>query len=95
MVTTFVTFTDAQGAVADPSTVQLVIVSPDGEVAENVDTFSGHQAASGYYEYDVEMTQDGRWHAEWRGGGNVTATEPVHWYVRPSYVDQAEGGSSS
>jgi uncharacterized protein YfaS (alpha-2-macroglobulin family) len=89
LVKVFVTFTDADGDATDPTDVTLVIRRPDGSV-ETVTTGFDHEADSGYYSYDVAMDMAGRWDAEWRGTGAVTAVEPTHWTTRFSKVDGDE-----
>lgn len=57
---------------ADPSTVELFIMSPDGEV----DTPTPTHGATGVYAYDLTLDQVGDWIYKFQGKGDVEVTSP-------------------
>jgi len=62
------------GLPADPTTVALVVIAPDGTT-----TIYGYNPGPivwdsiGNYHYDLTLTQVGNWQFEWQGTGTVTA----------------------
>ncbi len=69
------TFTDANGAPADPTVVTLSILAPDTTVSE----YSGDDLDNsdvGIYSYDLEPDAAGPWIYRWVGDGAITAASP-------------------
>ena len=70
-------FVDANGAQADPTTVQLTIKRPTG-----TDTVTPTNTGIGAYYYDVPITEAGTWTYRWAGTGAVTTAEEGSFTVR-------------
>jgi hypothetical protein len=75
-------FTDAAGALADPTAVTLTVRAPDGTLS----TPSVSKAATGRYSATVSPSQSGTWVYRWVGTGAVTAAAEGAFYVRARRV---------
>lgn len=73
---------------ADPSTVTLRILTPDGAVASY--SYAGGdivRVSAGVYTYQLETTQSGRWLYKWQGDGSLEVASPdITFLVAPSAV---------
>lgn len=72
------TFTDAAGAVADPTTVVLRLLAPDGTAS----TPATVKDSVGVYHYDLSITATGYWSYRWEGTGTVQTAEESQLYAR-------------
>lgn len=75
-----VTFTDFNGAVADPTTVTFKYATPSGAVTTIVYPAAGTTRDSlGVFHADVTISAAGSWWFRWNGTGAVVAAteEPV------------------
>lgn len=78
------TFTDADGALVNPTTVTLYIRTPDGIVTAYTGGNIGHPS-TGLYTFDVNANQSGPWIYKWQGTGAVEITSPdVYFQVEQS-----------
>lgn len=69
-----VSFTDADGALADPSNVALTVRDPAG--ASTTPTVTQDDDDTGHYYADVALASAGTWYWRWAGtGANAAATE--------------------
>ena len=75
-------FTDADGALADPTTVVVTVQAPDGTQT----TPSTTKEAVGRYSATVEPDQAGVWAYRWVGTGAVAAAEEGQFFVREQLV---------
>lgn len=85
-VTVSATFTDRDGAAADPSTVTLRIKKPDDTVTVVNQGSLTNESAVGAWSYTVTIDQAGQWWVRWEGTGTVTAAEEEMFYVRARKV---------
>lgn len=79
-------FTDITGAIADPTTVSLEVLAPDGTAAvygypTGADGNLTRETLGRFYK-DVSLTQAGRWHWTLAGTGTVQTSEQGTFYVR-------------
>jgi len=84
-----VTFTDINGAAADPTTVTIKVRPPDGATVTAVNTDSPvlvTNSGVGVYYYDYTYSQEGRHFIEWSGGGALVAAVSSERWVRRSNV---------
>jgi len=72
------TFTDPNGALADPTAVTLRLRNPLA-VATTPATVKD---ATGVYHYDLTLDTVGEWFYRWEGTGAVTTAEEASLYVR-------------
>lgn len=78
-----IVFTDASGAVVDPTTVTLYLALPSGSVGTY--TYAGGavvRPAAGTYTYNGTATQAGYWNVRWVGDGAAVAAEQDRYFVR-------------
>jgi len=76
-------FTDANGAVIDPTTITLYLKPPSGAVGTY--TYAAAQVtkvASGTYSYNGTATMAGYWNVRWVGDGAAVAAEQGIYFVR-------------
>lgn len=83
-----VSFTDANGAPADPTTVILTIRNPDNTISTPA---VGH-AATGLYTYSLTITQSGVYLYQWAGTGAIVAVVEGSVVVNPSVLIPQPGG---
>lgn len=76
-------FTDIDGDPADPTTVALSILKPDGTVITVDEGMLAHdEDEPGVYTYPVLIDQSGIWAFRFAGTGDVTAAEELAFRVR-------------
>ena len=78
-------FSDATGALADPTTITLKVRDPSG--TETSYTYAGatvSKEATGIYYKDVTINAQGRWVARWIGTGTVADAAEFPIDVPPS-----------
>ena len=76
------TFTDVDGAAADPTTVTLEVKDPSGNVTTL--TYAAGQitkASAGNYHCDLAVDEAGVWEYRWIGTGNVAQADQGAFYV--------------
>ncbi len=74
----YVTFTDADNAVADPTTVTVKVQNPALEEATYTDAVKD---STGKYHRDVVATAAGRWFWRWIAAGTLSAVDEGDFYV--------------
>jgi hypothetical protein len=78
-----VRFTNADGVLVDPSTVQLHVMNPSKQRT----TYAAPDVvkdSTGVYHYDLALTKTGSWHYRWVGAGGVTAAAEDFLVVQKS-----------
>lgn len=70
-----------QRALADPTTISLVVTAPGG--AQTTYTYPGTivRQSLGAFTQDVPLTATGTWTAVWTGTGAAAGAEPDEWIV--------------
>lgn len=80
------TFKDSQGNLADPTSVTLIIMAPDG----TVDNFSGgdiiHDSLGVYHMNFDDHDQAGTWYYRFEGTGAVQAGGDKGFKILSSYI---------
>ena len=74
------TFTNASGALADPTTAAVKIKIPSGTEA----SYSPTKTSTGIYAHAVTTTESGRYYYRFVGTGAVIAAAESFFDVRPS-----------
>lgn len=77
-VRTSASFTDADDAPADPTTVAVRVRKPDGQLV----TGSPTKDSTGAYHYDVVPDQAGNWYYRYIGTGTIVTQQETGFYVR-------------
>jgi len=82
------TYTDIDGAAADPTTVTVRIREPDGTVTAYVYGTDAEvvKSTTGVYYVDWTFNQTGRHQVRWEGAGDVTTAQQTEVYVRRTYA---------
>ena len=78
-----VAWTNQAKEAADPTTVTLLVFTPDG--IEHVYTYAKgevEKSSTGNYYKDITIDQAQTWYYRWAATGTVTATEPGGFYVK-------------
>lgn len=81
------TFTDIDGAVADPTTVTITVLAPSGTETEK--TYGAAQVtrvSTGVYYYDFSVTESGKHYFNWSAGGAYVASDQGAFQVAKSAV---------
>lgn len=81
------TFTDVDGAVADPSTVTVTVLAPSGTETEK--TYAAGdlvRVSTGIYYYDFTVTESGRHYFTWDAGGAYVASDQGAFQVAKSAI---------
>lgn len=79
----YVDFTDTAGAAANPTTVTLKVMKPDG----TTNTYTGGTVSNptvGRFEKPVVLDQEGRWWYRFEGTGAVAISAERYVQVRDS-----------
>jgi hypothetical protein len=77
-------FTDINGNAADPSTVSLFVIAPDGtSVTYQYNPGPIVRDGVGMYHYDLTLNQKDKWLYEWIGTGVLTVVGPGEIEVLP------------
>lgn len=79
------TFRDVDGDLANPTTVTLTVLEPDGTTS----TPSASSSSTGIYTATVTIDQSGTWRYRWEGTGDVVTAEEGSFDVRPRRVPAA------
>lgn len=80
------TFTDADGAVQDPSTVYFQILNPSETTTSYQYTVDVEvkRESEGIYYIDLPLTTEGWWYYRWYSTGSGRAADEGGVYVEPS-----------
>lgn len=81
------TFTDVDGAVADPTTVAVTVLTPGGTETEW--TCAGGdltRVSTGIYYYDFSVTESGKHYFTWSAGGAYVASDQGAFQVAKSAI---------
>ncbi len=79
------TFQNISGTLADPTTITLQVALPDGTTI--IKTYAAGQVtkgSTGYYYYDILLSQVGTWAYHWEGAGAVEAASEYTLTVEPT-----------
>ena len=77
------TFTNAAGAVIDPTTITLYLEQPNGTVGTY--TYASGSVAklsTGTYTFNGTATEAGYWNCRWVGDGAAVAAQQGRYFVR-------------
>jgi hypothetical protein len=76
------TFTDITGTLVDPTSVELSVMDPSGNI--DTYTYSGGQvtqASTGVYRKDLQIDEAGDWRYWWESTGTGQGAEPGQFVV--------------
>jgi hypothetical protein len=76
-------FTDINGNAADPTTVSLFVIKPDGTGTTYLYPGAVVRDGIGQYHYDLTLDQKDKWLYEWIGTGVLTVVGPGEIEVLP------------
>lgn len=79
------TFTDVDGAVADPTSFTITFQAPSGTETVKTQADCTH-VSTGVYRYNHLFTEAGRWQVRVVSSGAVVAAEQTHFDVRESNI---------
>jgi hypothetical protein len=77
------TFTNSDGEVTDPTTVQVLVRTPAGTET----TYDGDDItrdSEGIYSFEYQMTERGTYHYRWIGSGALVCAGEGYLKVKPS-----------
>ena len=86
-------FRDASEALIDPTTVSLIVKTPDGTITTFLYGSSAIvKDATGNYHYDYSIVQAGQYYYRWVGTGVCQTSQPdVPFFVPPSVLIPTTG----